>query len=355
MTDRTDKGRDAADIFTEMLRIQGEAARQMMQAVVPHAQEPSSQSPDVQNPDAQNPDTQNSGSNRTAVDAMGESMMEFQKTWLQFCLPEEERAAPMLADPASWMKAMREWSSSVPMMDPAQQQKLWADGFDLWQNVLSQYSASDDGEEGANDPALPRQDRRFKDKAWREQPVFALIHQTYLLIAERLSQSVDTAEGLSDDDRKNLRFATQNVLDAMSPANFPLMNPVVLERTVESGGENLMRGLERLSGDLEKGQLTHTDTSQFEVGENIAATPGKVIYETQLFQLIQYSPTTPDVMATPLVIFPPWINRFYILDLNAKKSFVRWAVAQGLTVVMVSWPPGCRPCTTIGSIIARAA
>jgi len=337
MTDRTDKGRDAADIFTEMLRIQGEAARQMMQAVVPHAQEPSSQSPDVQNPDAQNPDTQNSGSNRTAVDAMGESMMEFQKTWLQFCLPEEERAAPMLADPASWMKAMREWSSSVPMMDPAQQQKLWADGFDLWQNVLSQYSASDDGEEGANDPALPRQDRRFKDKAWREQPVFALIHQTYLLIAERLSQSVDTAEGLSDDDRKNLRFATQNVLDAMSPANFPLMNPVVLERTVESGGENLMRGLERLSGDLEKGQLTHTDTSQFEVGENIAATPGKVIYETQLFQLIQYSPTTPDVMATPLVIFPPWINRFYILDLNAKKSFVRWAVAQGLTVVMVSW------------------
>ena len=123
----------------------------------------------------------------------------------------------------------------------------------------------------------------------------------------------------------------------MSPANFPLMNPVVLERTVETGGENLVKGMERLTKDLEKGQLTHTDTSQFEVGENVACTPGKVIYESELFQLIQYSPTTAEVSGTPLVIFPPWINRFYILDLNPKKSFVRWAVEQGLTVIMVSW------------------
>ena len=316
MSDKTNSPQDPADIFTEMLRMQGEAARQMMQTVAPGSETGA-------------PDT-------GTIDEMGKAMVEFQENWLQFWLPDDQRPAPMLADPAAWMDAMKQWSATVPMLDPAEQQKLWAENFALWQDVLAQYSA--DGAEGEeSDPQLPRRDRRFADKAWREQPVFALIHQTYLLFAERLSKSVDTAQGLSDEDRKNLRFATQNVLDAMSPANFPLVNPVVLERTMETGGDNLMRGLERLSSDLEKGQLTHTDTSQFEIGENIAATPGKVIYETELFQLIQYAPTTPEVMATPLVIFPPWINRFYILDLNAKKSFVRWAVAQGLTVVMVSW------------------
>ncbi|WP_340587287.1 class I poly(R)-hydroxyalkanoic acid synthase [Erythrobacter alti] len=317
MSDKNNGPQDPADIFTEMLRMQGEAARQMMLTFAPDAE---SSLPD-----------------RTTVDAMGEAMMEFQKTWLQFCLPEDQRPAPMLADPAAWMKAMQEWSATAPMLDFAAQQKLLSDGIELWQDVLAQYADKGDAGESESDPQLPRRDNRFKDKAWREQPVFALIHQTYLLFAERLSQSVDTAEGLSDEDRKNLRFATQNVLDAMSPANFPLMNPVVLERTMETGGDNLMRGIERLSADLEKGQLTHTDTSKFEVGGNIAATPGKVIYETELFQLIQYSPSTPEVIATPLVIFPPWINRFYILDLNPKKSFVRWAVEQGLTVVMVSW------------------
>ncbi len=188
------------------------------------------------------------------------------------------------------------------------------------------------------DPQLPRRDRRFADTAWRDQPVFALIHQTYLLLAERIAESVDTAEGLSEEDRENLRFATRTVLDALSPANFPLTNPVVLERTMEiARREPAASGLERLTADLEKGQLTHTDTSQFTVGGNVAATPGKVIYETELFQLIQYSPATETVIGTPLLIFPPWINRFYILDLNAKKSFVRWAVEQGLTVVMTSW------------------
>ena len=312
----SDSASDAADIFTEMLRIQGEAARQMMQSRVPGGQTPVPDQP--------------------AIDAMGDAMMEFQKTWLQFCLPEEQRPAPMLSTPSNWFEAMRKWSDTMPMLDPAGQQQLWAEGFELWQTVLAQYAG--EGREGAAEALeLPRRDRRFADKAWRDQPVFALIHQTYLLIAERLNEKVDTAEGLSDEDRKNLRFATQNVLDAMSPANFPLMNPVVLERTVETGGDNIMKGLERLSTDLEKGQLTHTDTSQFVLGENVAATPGKVIHETELFQLIQYSPTTDEVMETPLLIFPPWINRFYILDLNAKKSFVKWAVDQGITVTLVSW------------------
>ncbi|APE29351.1 PHA/PHB synthase family protein [Aurantiacibacter gangjinensis] len=314
MSKSTTSDSDPADIFTEMLRIQGEAARQMMQTFAPQA---SDAVPD-----------------KSAIDAMGSAMLEFQETWLQFCMPPEQRSAPLLTDPASWMQAMQKWSAANPLLDAKSQQKLWADGMALWQNVLSQYGEGDSEGDAA---ALPFKDRRFADPAWRGQPVYALIHQTYLLIAERLSKSVDEAKGLSEEVRQNLRFATQGVLDAMSPANFPLMNPVVLERTMATGGENLVKGLERLSGDLEKGQLTHTDTSKFTLGENIATTPGKVIHETELFQLIQYSPTTPEVMTTPLLIFPPWINRFYILDLNAKKSFVRWAVEQGITVCLVSW------------------
>src|SRR5690606_3834895 len=154
---------------------------------------------------------------------------------------------------------------------------------------------------------------------------------------ERILEKVDEVEGLDESEREQLRFATRSVLDAMSPANFPLMNPVVLERTLETHGENLVKGMERLARDLEKGQLTHTDSSAFRLGETIACTPGKVVFETPLFQLIQYAPQTDEVLATPLLIFPPWINRFYILDLNPKKSFVHWCVEQGVTVFMVSW------------------
>jgi polyhydroxyalkanoate synthase len=218
---------------------------------------------------------------------------------------------------------------------------LWQEGTELWRDILAQYGIGPDGEMTAAapeaEPALPRKDRRFADPAWREQPAFALIHQTYLLLAERLSEIVEDVHGIDEREREQLRFALKSVLDAMSPANFPLTNPVVLERTLETHGANLIRGIERLTADLEKGQLTHTDASAFKLGENIACTPGKVIHETPLYQLIQYSPATDKVMEAPLVIFPPWINRFYILDLNPKKSFVKWAVEQGLTVFMVSW------------------
>ena len=137
--------------------------------------------------------------------------------------------------------------------------------------------------------------------------------------------------------REQLKFATQAMAEALSPANFPATNPIVLDRIMETRGDSLVKGMQNLLQDLQKGQLTHSDPQAFVVGENIATTPGKVIYETELFQLIQYDPSTERVLSVPLVIFPPWINRFYILDLNEKKSFVRWAVDQGLTVFMVSW------------------
>ncbi|MGK2908352.1 MAG: PHA/PHB synthase family protein [Sphingobium sp.] len=188
----------------------------------------------------------------------------------------------------------------------------------------------------ANSPAA-KADRRFADPAWTKHPFYDLMRQGYLLTSDYLTKLVDNVDGLDPKQKAKVRFATSGLIDALSPSNFPLTNPVVLEKTLESGGENLLKGFQHMLADMDKGQLTHTDGTQFEVGRNIAGTPGKVIHETPLYQLIQYTPTTDKVLETPLIIFPPWINRFYILDLAPEKSFVKWAVDQGVTVFMVSW------------------
>ncbi len=203
---------------------------------------------------------------------------------------------------------------------------FWQDSINLWQRMLS-------GEL----PAAPETDRRFIAPEWSAHPLFALIRQSYALISERMLAAADAVDGIDPKAKAQLRFNTQGLIDAMSPSNFAATNPLVLKRTIETRGDNLLRGLEHMLTDLKKGQLTHVDSSRFELGVNIAATPGKVVHETPLYQLIHYAPTTQMVFATPLVIFPPWINRFYILDLNPEKSFIRWAIEQGLSVFIVSW------------------
>ncbi len=240
-----------------------------------------------------------------------------------------------MIDPALWLDFAKQWYAAMPLTDPAKQKALWDESTALWQGVMAQYSNGSMPKDG--EPDLPRKDRRFADPKWRSHPAFALIHQTYLMLAERVEAMVDEVEGLDKSKREQLRFATRTMVEAMSPANIPLANPVVLDRTLETKGQNLVRGMKHLLTDLKKGQLTHTDPEAFELGKNLATTPGKVVHETPLYQLIQYTPTTPKVMETPLVIFPPWLNRFYILDLNEKKSFVRWAVEQGVTVFVASW------------------
>jgi polyhydroxyalkanoate synthase len=207
-------------------------------------------------------------------------------------------------------------------------------GLAIWERFLVQASGQADGE---GSPTAADRDRRFADPKWRDNPVFDLIRQMYLLAADGLLRLSDAVDGLDVRQKEKLRFATQRFVEAASPSNFPFTNPLVIDRTIETGGQNLIAGLEHLLADIDKGQLTHTDGSHFELGRNIATTPGKVIHETPLYQLIQYEPTTKQVHETPLLIFPPWINRFYILDLNPAKSFVKWAVDQGLTVFMVSW------------------
>ncbi|RVT93844.1 PHA/PHB synthase family protein [Sphingomonas crocodyli] len=180
-------------------------------------------------------------------------------------------------------------------------------------------------------------DRRFNAEAWRQTPIFDVIRQAYLLLCEHFMRAVDAIDGVEPEVRNKIRFAMRTVTEAMSPANFPLTNPQVLERIFETRGQNLLRGLEHMLADITKGQLTQVRQGAFELGRNIAATPGKVIHETPLYQLIHYAPTTETVFETPLLIFPAWINRFYILDLNQRNSFVRWAVDQGISVFLVSW------------------
>ena len=311
---------DPSQLFADMLQAQGEAARNIFEQFLPDTALPLPDETDMQE--------------------WGEAAAKLQKMWLEFheqqALPD--RIPPFMVDPAQWLEYVEAFYGQMPLANPEKQQEMWQRGADLWEEVLGQYGIGPRAKpKEGGEPDLPLKDRRFSDPRWREQPVFALIHQTYLLFAEQLLAMVDDIEGIDEEEREQLRFATRTVTEAMSPAHFPMINPIVLERTMEQHGENLVKGIERLSADLEKGQLTHTDGSAFRLGENIAATPGKVVHETPMYQLIQYAPTTGEVLETPLVIFPPWINRFYILDLNPKKSFVQWAVEQGITTFMVSW------------------
>ncbi len=203
----------------------------------------------------------------------------------------------------------------------------WAKGLEAWGKMLGLETKA----------VAEKRDKRFAAPEWRDNPVFDQIRQTYLAVSDRLLGTVDQVEGLDSDSRARLHFATKGFVDAMSPSNFALTNPEVLKRTIETRGENLLNGLANMLKDIAAGQVTQTKAGAFEVGKTLAATPGKVIRETPLYQLIQYTPTTDEVLETPVVIFPPWINRFYILDLTPEKSFVKYCVDNGISLFMVSW------------------
>ena len=258
-------------------------------------------------------------------------------------------------DPAAFQSRLPAWMGTMPQAMLDAQADMWRDGMALWQGFIGAMTppallAESEGGPPKAPGSVPelRSDRRFAARQWHDNPVYALIQQSYLMVSEQMLRVADSVDGLEPRQKEKMRFALKGLLDASSPANFAATNPLVLEKMVESKGENLLKGLEHMLSDMRKGQLTHTDPDAFELGRNIAMTPGKVVYETDLFQLIQYAPTTDEVLEIPLVIFPPWINRFYILDLNQQKSFVRWATEQGITVFMVSWKSADE---TMGEII----
>ena len=244
-------------------------------------------------------------------------------------------------DPMNVGHAFMEMTTQM-MRNPAKlvqaQIGFWQDYMTLWQNTTRRMFGIEN--EAPVIEADPK-DKRFKDEAWKENEVFDFIKQSYLLSARYVQDVVGHVEGLTPKNAQKIDFYARQFVDAMSPSNFLMTNPEVLRKTAETGGENLLRGLNNLLGDLERGRgklsIKMTDTDAFKLGENIGVSPGHVVFQNDVMQLIQYAPTTENVLKRPLLIVPPWINKFYILDLRPKNSFVRWATSQGHTVFMISW------------------
>jgi polyhydroxyalkanoate synthase len=254
-------------------------------------------------------------------------------------LPASDGNAGM-ADPLNIGGAFLEMTARM-MADPARlvqaQLSLWNDYLTLWQRTTQRFLG------GTAEPVVEANpgDRRFKDAAWSENTLFDFIKQSYLLTARWMQSTVKSIDGMDEKTAKKVDFYTRQFVDAIAPSNFVLTNPEVLKATLDSGGENLVKGLENLLDDLERGKgrlaIKMTDMEAFKIGENIAVTPGKVVYQNDLMQLVQYDPATKKAKRRPLLIIPPWINKFYILDLRPKNSFIRWAVEQGHTVFVISW------------------
>jgi len=217
------------------------------------------------------------------------------------------------------------------------QTKLAKDYLDLWGSAARRMAGQDAPAAIAPSP----RDKRFADPEWKSNQFFDFVMQLYLLTTKWAQELVRDADGLDPQTRRKAEFYMQQLTNALSPSNFVLTNPEVLRETVASSGENLARGLKMLAEDIAAGKgmlkIRQSDPDNLVVGVNMATTPGKVIYQNEMMQLIQYSPTTETVLRTPLLIVPPWINKFYILDLKPEKSYIKWCVDQGITVFVISW------------------
>jgi len=226
------------------------------------------------------------------------------------------------SDPDDFIEVQREYASNM---------------MNLWQQSMRRLM----GEESETVIETPRGDRRFKAPEWNESPAFDFLRQSYLLTSDWLSKSVQSAHGMDEHEKGKLAFATKLVSDALSPTNFAFTNPLVINETIKSGGENLIKGLDHIVEDIKRGKgelkISTTDYDAFEIGKNLATTPGKVVFQNDMCQIIQYEPSTKDVLKRPLMIVPPWINKYYILDMKPENSFVKWAVDQGHTVFLISW------------------
>ena len=256
-------------------------------------------------------------------------------------LSREQAAHHISMDDAMHMSALFQELTTRMMANPMQlaqaQINFWQDYMQLMSNATLRFWGHH------QDPVIApnKTDKRFRHEAWEENPIFDFIKQSYLLAADYVHSSVKDVEGIDERTARKIDFHTRQFVDALSPTNFVATNPEVLEKTIETQGGNLLKGLKNLLHDLEAGEgklrIRMTDHDAFEVGRNLAVTPGKVVYQTDLMQLIQYAPSTETVYKRPLLFVPPWINKFYILDMQPKNSLIRYMVEQGHTVFVVSW------------------
>lgn len=245
-----------------------------------------------------------------------------------------------MVDTGSISNAFGDWSSKL-MQDPTKLVETnfayWQEQMKVWQSFATRAMGGESGPAAQPEPG----DRRFKDAAWNEDVFCDYLKQSYLVSAKWMQGLTHEADGLGPKEQERVDFYTRQFISALSPSNFALTNPAALKKARETGGQSLVDGFKHLLGDLEKGRgqlkISMTDEEAFEVGTNVATTPGEVVFQNDLMQLIQYTPTTDKVFKRPLLLVPPWINKFYILDLQPKNSFIKHAVDQGHTVFIVSW------------------
>jgi polyhydroxyalkanoate synthase len=255
-------------------------------------------------------------------------------------LKQPAAGAARSLDPLNVAPAMQEAATKL-MYDPARLMQanleLWQSHMALWQQAAAAMAGQPMEPVASPEPG----DRRFRHPDWEANPFFALVKQSYLITSRWLVDTMAGVAGLDPQTAKKVEFYTRQFADAFAPTNFPWTNPEVLRATADSQGQNLVRGMENFRRDLDRGggqlRITMSDPEAFELGGNIATTPGKVVFQNDLIQLLQFTPTTPNVHRMPILMIPAWINKYYILDLTAKKSFVRYAVSQGYTVFVISW------------------
>jgi polyhydroxyalkanoate synthase len=282
----------------------------------------------------------------TDLDALSRNMAQFVeeagKATAAYLRPFEERGAKPgtaeeMSDVVKTLAQLAETWISNPQRAIEAQVKLTSDFFSLWSASLKRLGGAETEPVASADP----RDKRFADPEWQENPVFDFLKQAYLITSAWADQLVEGAEGLDEHTRDKARFYVKQIASALSPSNFIATNPELLRETLRENGANLVRGMKMLAEDIKAGQgqlkIRQTDPGSFTLGVNMAITPGKVIFRNEMMELIQYAPTTATVLRRPVLIVPPWINKYYILDLNPDKSLIRWMVGQGLTVFCISW------------------
>ncbi|MCO6385854.1 alpha/beta hydrolase [Aliihoeflea sp. 40Bstr573] len=246
-----------------------------------------------------------------------------------------DTVAEPMADMVKTFSRLTEYWLSDPSRALEAQTRLYSGYMEAWTRSMAKLADPD--------APLPAEapDKRFQDPDWGRNAFFDFLKQTYLVTSRWANDLVEHADGLDEHTRHKAQFYVKQISHAISPSNFILTNPELFRETVSSNGANLVRGLKMLAEDIQAGKgdlkLRQSDASRFEIGKNIATTPGKVVARTEVAEIIQYEPTTKEVLKRPLLICPPWINKFYILDLNPEKSFIRWAVEKGHTVFVISW------------------
>ncbi len=252
-----------------------------------------------------------------------------------------DSVADPVTDLVKTLSKVTEYWVADPKRTLEAQTLLFSSYIGIWTRTLNQFSGQFSGQPVAPEADTVAKDKRFADDDWTKNPFFALLRQLYLVTASWADKLVTEAEGLDEHTRHKAAFYVKQITAALSPVNFALTNPEVFRETVASNGANLVAGMKMFAEDIAAGggdlRLRQTDATKFAIGRNMALTPGKVIAQSEVCEVIQYEASTETVLKRPLLICPPWINKFYILDLNPQKSFIKWCVDQGHTVFVISW------------------